>query len=409
MIDKFLFELWYLTKEMSPYLIFGFLVAGILSVMISEESVKKNLGGKGIWPIVKSALFGIPLPLCSCGVIPVATSLYKNGASKSATTSFLISTPQTGVDSILVTYSLLVPIFTIIRPITALAAGIIGGVASEVFDNHSNNEKRISPRTKKSNKGILRRIYEYGFISLPQDIGKPLISGIFIAAFISLLVPDDFFASNLDSGLTSLIVIIIISIPIYVCATASIPIALALMLKGLSPGAAFVFLMTGPATNSATISTIWNILGKKATLIYLATVSGFSLLVGILMNKFMPEINLQHHSHNHWMMPFWIEIICTILFILILSNGLLRLFFPKLFISNKSNMQKEYDFILSVSGMTCNHCVKSVENAVNSVANVEDLEVILANGQVRINGKNLSIDKVTDSITSAGFSCSLLN
>ena len=219
------------------------------------------------------------------------TSLYKNGASKSATTSFLISTPQTGVDSILVTYSLLGPIFTIIRPITALAAGIIGGVASEVFDNHNNNEIRISPRTKKSNKGIIRRIYEYGFISLPQDIGKPLISGIFIAAFISLLVPDDFFASNLDSGLTSLIVIIIISIPIYVCATASIPIALALMLKGLSPGAAFVFLMTGPATNSATISTIWNILGKKATLIYLATVSGFSLLVGILMNKFMPDIN----------------------------------------------------------------------------------------------------------------------
>ena len=408
MIEIFILELWSLTKDMSPYLLLGFLIAGVLSVVISPASVQKNLGGKGLFPIVKASLFGIPLPLCSCGVIPVATSLYKHGANRSATTSFLISTPQTGVDSILVTYSLLGPIFAIFRPIAALLAGILGGLAVELSDNGSESNVKPAEDADHGDKSIFRRIYEYGFISLPQDIGKPLILGIVVAAMISLVIPDDFFASYLGTGFMGLIIIMFAGIPIYVCATASVPIALALMNIGLSPGAAFVFLMTGPATNAATISTVWKILGKKTAFIYLAAVSGCSLVAGLVINLFSSEIGLHIHSHDHWMLPVWLQITSSVLFLGILINSLLRLYFPSMFVSDESIKVNEADLVVSVGGMTCNHCVNSVTNAILEVTNVEDVNVNLGSGETKINGNNINIDEVVESITSSGYSAELV-
>jgi len=408
LIENFILELWSLTKDMSPYLLLGFLIAGVLSVIISPEAVEKNLGGKGLFPIVKASLFGIPLPLCSCGVIPVATSLYKHGANRSATTSFLISTPQTGVDSILVTYSLLGPIFAIFRPIAALLAGIIGGLAVEISDHDGGTNIKPSPQNIDidSDKGFLRRIYEYGFISLPQDIGKPLILGIVVATMISLVIPDDFFASYFGTGFLGLIIMMFAGIPIYVCATASVPIALALIIKGLSPGAAFVFLMTGPATNAATISTVWKILGKKTAFIYLAAVSGCSLVAGFVINLFSSEIgsHIHNHNHDHWMMPPWFQIISSVLLLTILINSLLRLYFPTMFMGDENIKGNEADFIVSVSGMTCNNCVNSVTRAISEVSNVENVDVDLASGKTKINGNNINIDKVVEAITSSGYS-----
>lgn len=394
---------------MSPYLLLGFLIAGILSVAISPAFVEKNLGGKGLSPILKASLFGIPLPLCSCGVIPVATSLYKNGANKSATTSFLISTPQTGVDSILVTYSLLGPIFAIFRPFSALLAGIIGGLAVEVIDN--GRESNIEPSTlvvDNDKKSFLRKIYEYGFVSLPQDITKPLILGIMIAAVISMVVPDDFFVSYFGNGFMGLIIMMFAGIPIYVCATASVPIALALIIKGLSPGAALVFLMTGPATNAATISTVWKILGKKTAFVYLLAVSGSSLVAGLFINLFSSEISSHIHSHDHWMLPAWLQIISSILILIILTNSLLRLYYPSIFISKESLKTNEADFILSVAGMTCNNCVKSVTNSILDVKNVEDVDVDLITGKANINGDNINIDDAIVAITSLGYSVKVM-
>ena len=393
---------------MSPYLLLGFLIAGILSVVISPTSVEKNLGGKGLFPIVKASLFGIPLPLCSCGVIPVATSLYKHGANKSATTSFLISTPQTGIDSILVTYSLLGPIFAIFRPIAALLAGIVGGLAVEIADNGS--EPNIKPSTEviDNNKSFFTRIYEYGFISLPQDIGKPLILGIMVAAMISMVVPDDFFASYFDNEFMGLIIMMFAGIPIYVCATASVPIALALMIKGLSPGGAFVFLMTGPATNAATISTVWKILGQKTAFIYLLAVSGSSLVAGFFINLFSSEIGSHIHNHDHWMMPVWLQIVSSVLLLIILANSLLRLYFPTMFMGNEIVERNEADLVVSVGGMTCNHCVNSVSNAISEVTNVEDVDVDLGSGETKINGNNINIDEVVEAITSSGYSAEVV-
>ena len=393
---------------MSPYLLLGFLIAGVLSVVISPASVEKNLGGKGLFPIVKASLFGIPLPLCSCGVIPVATSLYKHGANKSATTSFLISTPQTGVDSILVTYSLLGPIFAIFRPIAALLAGILGGLAVELAGTESEPNVKPAEDADNDDKSIFIRMYEYGFISLPQDIGKPLILGIVVAAMISMVIPDDFFASYLGTGFMGLIIMMFAGIPIYVCATASVPIALALMNIGLSPGAAFVFLMTGPATNAATISTVWKILGKKTAFIYLAAVSGCSLVAGFVINLFSSEIQVHIHGHDHWMMPIWFQITCSVLLLSILANSLLRLYFPNMFNNQVGITYREADFILLVSGMTCNHCVNSVTNAIFEVSNIQDVDVNLSSGETKINGNNINIDKVIEAITSSGYSVELV-
>ena len=408
MIEIFILELWGLTKDMSPYLLLGFLIAGVLSVVISPASVQKNLGGKGLFPIVKASLFGIPLPLCSCGVIPVATSLYKHGANRSATTSFLISTPQTGVDSILVTYSLLGPIFAIFRPIAALLAGILGGLAVEIADSGSESNVKPSTQVIDNDKSFFRKIYEYGFISLPQDIGKPLILGIVVAAMISMIVPVDFFASYFGNGFMGLIIMMFAGIPIYVCATASVPIALSLMSIGLSPGAAFVFLMTGPATNAATISTVWKILGKKTTFIYLSAVSGSSLVAGLFINLFSSEIDSHIHDHDHWMLPVWLQITSSVLFLGILINSLLRLYFPSMFVSDESIKVNEADLVVSVGGMTCNHCVNSVTNAILEVTNVEDVNVNLGSGETKINGNNINIDEVVESITSSGYSAELV-
>lgn len=408
MIENFILELWILTKEMSPYLLLGFLIAGILSVVISPAAVERNLGGKGLFPIVKASLFGIPLPLCSCGVIPVATSLYKHGANRSATTSFLISTPQTGVDSILVTYSLLGPIFAIFRPIAALFAGIVGGLAVEISDHGSESKIKSTEITEQNDKSIFRRIYEYGFIALPQDIGKTLILGIVVAAIISMVVPDDFFASYFGNGFVGLIIMMFAGIPIYVCATASVPIALALMIKGLSPGAAFVFLMTGPATNAATISTVWKILGKKTAFIYLGAVSGCSLVAGFFINLFSSEIGSHIHNHDHWMMPVWFQITSSVLLLGILANSLLRLYFPSMFISGDSIEATQADLVLSVGGMTCNHCVNSVTTAISEVSNVAEVDVDLASGNTKIKCNDINIDEVVEAITASGYSAELV-
>ncbi len=393
---------------MSPYLLLGFLIAGILSVVISPAAVERNLGGNGLFPIVKASLFGIPLPLCSCGVIPVATSLYKHGANRSATTSFLISTPQTGVDSILVTYSLLGPIFAIFRPIAALFAGIVGGLAVEISDHGSESKIKSTEITEQNDKSIFRRIYEYGFIALPQDIGKTLILGIVVAAIISMVVPDDFFASYFGNGFVGLIIMMFAGIPIYVCATASVPIALALMIKGLSPGAAFVFLMTGPATNAATISTVWKILGKKTAFIYLGAVSGCSLVAGFFINLFSSEIGSHIHNHDHWMMPVWFQITSSVLLLGILANSLLRLYFPSMFISGDSIEATQADLVLSVGGMTCNHCVNSVTTAISEVSNVAEVDVDLASGNTKIKCNDINIDEVVEAITASGYSAELV-
>jgi len=287
-INDFINEVSNLFVEIAPYLILGFIVSGFLYMFTSKEMITKNVGTPGFMSVLKASILGVPMPLCSCGVIPVSTSMYKRGATKGATLSFLISTPQTGVDSILLTLNQMGPQFAIIRPIVALITGVIGGMFGDLI---SDNDYKSTANVKHKHepKSLLDGL-KYSFITLPQDVIKPLIKGIIISGFISILLPNDFFASYNLTGITAMIIIAIASVPIYVCATASVPIAMMLISKGLEPGAAFVFLMAGPATNAATISVIINSLGKKIVYVYISVIFISSIIFGLLIYGEVPDI-----------------------------------------------------------------------------------------------------------------------
>jgi len=319
---------WNTLCEMAPYLLFGFLVAGTLSVFVSPELVERHLGGRGIWPILKASFLGVPLPLCSCGVIPVAASLRRHGSSKGATTAFLLSTPQTGVDSIMATLALLGPVFAIFRPVAAFFTGILGGLAIEAVGDSDNADFDLELCTEEcccdshSSRSKLSRLLRYGFITLPRDIAKPLLVGLVIAGFISALVPSDFFANALGTGILAMIVMMLLGIPIYVCATASIPVAAALMMKGATPGAALVFLMTGPATNAAAIATLWKVLGKRSALAYLATVALAALGSGLLLDYLFNIADVNAGYIESWMPPQWFKTTCALVLLTILCAAI---------------------------------------------------------------------------------------
>jgi hypothetical protein len=327
-------DFWSVLSEMSPYLLFGFFVAGLLGAFINAKLVERHLGGSGFWQVFKASLFGVPLPLCSCGVIPVSMSLHKHGASKGATISFLLSTPQTGVDSILVTYGMMGPIFAIFRPVAAFITGLIGGTAVNLLEGHrflpAQEEKEsctdvCCSHGKKQNRFIYAM--KYGFVTLPADIGKPMVVGILIAALISALVPDDFFANTLavsGGGIIAMLVMMVLGIPVYVCATASVPIAVALIAKGLNPGAALVFLMTGPATNAAALAILWSQLGPRTAITYLLTVAGCALAGGIVLEAiFRGDISSITHAHGA-MLPEWFKTASAVVLLGVLGYGMLH-------------------------------------------------------------------------------------
>ena len=401
MIEKLIIEIYDILTKMAPFLILGFFIAGILSTIISPSTIEKHLSGKGILPIIKASIFGIPLPLCSCGVIPVATSLFRKGANRSSTTSFLVSTPQTGVDSMILSYAFFGPVFMMIRPIAALVAGIFSGLLTEIINPGVSNDKSVCENHKnKKSINKLMQIFHYAFITLPQDIAKPLITGIFLASLIGIFVPSDYFVGTFSSGMIEMLVVLIISIPLYVCATASIPIAAVLMVKGMSAGAAFVFLMAGPATNMATITTIWSTLGKKSTFIYLFSVSLIAIITGILMNTLFIFNSIEaSHYHNH--VYSILDHAITIFFIIIIVNALFN-FYPK----QHSNIN--YNLVIDIKGMTCSHCQESVSNAIYSNVNVNDAVVDLSKSKAYINGTKLDSKKIIDSIKSAGYEALIL-
>ena len=315
---------WATLSEMSPYLLFGFFVAGILSVLISQRLVERHLGGRGIWPLLKASIFGVPLPLCSCGVIPVSMSLHKHGASKGSVISFLLSTPQTGVDSIFVTLSLLGPVFAVFRPLAALVTGIVGGGLVNALEGEREDGAQAPPKCTDEccggaeNHHKIRRGLKYGFVILPRDIGKAMLAGLVVAAAISALVPDDYFAEKLGTGIFAMVVMMFLGIPVYVCATASVPVAAALILKGLTPGAALVFLMTGPATNAASFVTIWKTLGTRTAITYLATVAGCALVGGILLDFIAAGLDFEIVSRPGWMLPTVIKYISAVVLLAVL-------------------------------------------------------------------------------------------
>ena len=339
-IIHFLEALWQLSLAMAPYILFGLFFAGILHEIIPDSIVTRHLGSDTVGSVVKSTLFGIPLPVCSCGVIPLATSIKKSGASKGATLSFLISTPITGVDSILATYGIFGWIFTLYRIATSMLIAITAGIFTNFFDRNEENTKEERDNKSAANKLAFGAVgvqhptatafapkintaaptfsalstqpstlsseketsccssgsccdsetqkgfsftaaMKYAFVTLLGDIAKPLFWGLILGALITVVIPNNLSKVLQNYQWLSYLIVIAIAIPMYVCATASLPIAAGLMLSGVSAGAAFVFLSAGPATNTVTIGVVKKMLGTKSLLIYLGTIVVGSILFGL--------------------------------------------------------------------------------------------------------------------------------
>ena len=289
-------ECWWIWVEAAPYVLFGFFAAGVLKAFLPETAIARHMGRNSIGSVLKASLFGIPLPLCSCGVIPAAVGLRKSGASKGASAAFLVSVPETGVDSIAITWALLDPLMTIIRPVAAFLTATLTGVlinflpepAAAHREDAGTGSASCCGQTVVAEKPALQRLSSgigYAFGELLKDIGRWLLLGIAVAGVIAWLLPADFFTRYAANEWLSLLVMLAAGIPLYICASASTPVAAALVMKGLSPGAALVFLLAGPATNAATIAVVVRFWGRWATAVYLASIAASSLFLGWLTNR----------------------------------------------------------------------------------------------------------------------------
>lgn len=326
---------WHLTALMAPSLLFGFFVAGLLSMLVTPAMVYRHLGKSNLWQICKAALIGVPLPLCSCSVVPVAAALRQNGAGRGSTISFLTSTPQTGVDSIFVTYTMLGPLFAVIRCITAFLTGIICGGVVELFAGEEQPDEESRERDGggcacKSEpapaSGRFLKAMRYAFITLPGDIGRSMILGLILSGVLAAFLPDNFFADKfIGQELVSMLVMLVVGLAVYVCSSGSVPIVVSLIAAGISPGAGLVFLITGPATNMAAIVTVFKILGIKTSVIYLVTLSVTALISGFVLNLFVDSTHVAemvHGSHSHLS---WFGHLCGIVLVALLAQA----FVPK--------------------------------------------------------------------------------
>ncbi len=429
MFETILQEIYSVYLSLAPYLFIGLTFAGALHIFVGTKLITRYMGKKGFWSSVKASLLGVPMPLCSCGVIPTAFQLRKSGASKGATVSFLISTPQTGIDSIIPTYAMLGPIFAAFRPIYALISGVLGGTITDNFvknvkDEHlvvedscssgccsSGHDHGHSHGEKKSNKFVEFIRYAYG--EFLDDLTPQLIVGIILAGLISI-IPDSIFSIVEGSYLLQLLLVLAIGIPLYVCATSSIPIALALMAKGLTPGAAFVFLVVGPATNVATITLITNALGKKIVSLYVGIIAVTGIIGGLILDYihnvvgFDLHASMDHHG-GHGEDSTFLTIL-TVLFSVFFAisifkyiRGKIRKFnSPKVIKTESVNMNKRKEKVFKVTSMTCNHCKANITKALEKVNAIESFNIDLERKLITVQS-NLTQDEIKAHIEGAGY------
>lgn len=328
----------------APYLVMGLIAGGIIHEFVNLQFIKKHLGGKGPGTVIKASLFGIPLPLCSCSVIPTAVTLKKEGASTSATSAFLISTPESGVDSIMMTYGVMDLPMTIFRPVAAFLTATLAGFGQILFNSENDlrdfsdpNDK--APSCSKSKSGgcgsaakksvslieRTKRVLKYAFVNLADDLAVWLFVGLALGAMMNFALPEDIFTQIPSWG--SKLVVLLFGIPFYICASASTPIAASMMMKGMSPGTALIFLLVGPATNFTNIAVLHKYLGKKGIIINVMAIAivslGLSFVVDALYESYgwSKIFKIEAHSHAH---SSWWEIGLACLFAVLLIKGIYK-------------------------------------------------------------------------------------
>jgi uncharacterized membrane protein YraQ (UPF0718 family) len=355
-------ESWHLLLESSVYILFGMLVGGLLKVFLNPSFVADHLGTGRISSVVKAALFGIPIPLCSCGVLPAAASLKKQGANNGATTAFLISTPESGVDSMAITYALLDPIMTVARPVSAFITAVAAGISENLLQSQKEEDwKRIvdrscpidnccdgnscPPEEHAAHHSFIEKLWsglKFAVDDLWGDLAGWFFAGLLFAGIIAAVIPQELMTSYLGGGLHSMLIMLLVGIPMYICATASTPVAAALILKGVSPGAALVFLLVGPATNVTSLSVLFGLLGKRATVIYLVMLSLFAVLSGLVLDMIYNNFGVTASAiagQAGEVIPYWLQLSGAFIVIL-LSVKPLYLFLKSIFTSPKMTVNR---------------------------------------------------------------------
>ena len=402
-----------LINEMSPYLLLGFGIAGLMHTFVPNRLYSRYLSGHNFRSVFYAAALGVPLPLCSCGVLPTAMSLRREGASKGATTSFLIATPQTGIDSIMATYSLMGLPFAIIRPLAALVTALLGGTLVNAFDRNGKEELHTSAHVSETPMTLKEKIIgalRYGYVDMMQDIGKWLVIGLIVAGLITVAVPDGFFATFAHRPLLGMLLVLACAVPMYLCATGSIPIAVALMMKGLSPGTALVLLMAGPAVNAASMLVISKVMGRKTLMLYLLSIVsgaiGFGLGIDYLLPRewFVTPLAEMHHCHENGVS--WFNLGCFVLLAVLLLNAFVQRYRKPQACDCHGHCacdsSSDTPWMFTVKGMSCNHCKNNVEKAILQIEGVERVEIDLVSGQTAVYGK-ADKDALKKAVESIGF------
>jgi hypothetical protein len=401
-MSEYLSSLLNVVCEMAPYLLLGFLIAGILHVFVPQGFYRRYLPKDNKWAVLWAALLGVPLPLCSCGVIPTAIGLRNEKASKGAVASFLIATPQTGIDSILATFSLMGLGFAIIRPVAALVTGVCGGLLVNrlVQEDDAAVTSACSCNAETGNR--FWRVLKYAYFQMIQDIGGRLVIGLLVAALIQVAIPDEFFLHFGSQPLLQMLVILVVAVPMYICSTGSIPVAAALMMKGLSPGAALVMLMAGPAVNLASILVVRKAMGRRFTWIYLLVIVCFSVLFGLLVNAIgitvKPMAAADPCCAAEAIMPGTFKLICAIILTLLILFALIM----KLFERFTHKAADPDTVVYTVEGMHCSHCEAAVCRAVEDIPGVESAHASASRKTLTIKG-SATEDAIRTAVEKAGY------
>jgi uncharacterized membrane protein YraQ (UPF0718 family) len=313
-IFELLTNFWILLTSIAIYILIGVFLAGVFKCFLPDALIKKHLGGKRFVANIKAAIIGIPLPLCSCSIIPFVSALKKSGASNSAIQTFLISTPITGADSILATYGVMGWVFAIYRTISSVFISLLAGLLSLVFIKEDSINQTLDIQTSsrpccssstvcsaevsdnithnngKTTSALIRRIITYAFDDIFKDIAQSLIIGIVLGALIMTLMPENLSQYLSNNLVLNYLLILLIAMPLYVCATASVPLGVALLSSGFSPGAVFIFLTAGPATNAITMSVVNQVLGKNSLFVYLFSILAGSLFFALIFDWYLAAL-----------------------------------------------------------------------------------------------------------------------
>lgn len=397
-------ELWRILLELSPSLLLGLLVAGLMHVYLPRGWIEARLSGSGPGAVLRAVLIGVPMPLCSCGVVPTAIGLKNQGASRAAATAFLISTPQTGVDSVLVSASFLGWPFALFKVAAAFVTGVIGGalVGLVAPDEVKPQPTGGAAATPDQPRGGLLQAARYAVFELLAMIDLWIAGGVLVAALISTVVPADFFlGATWAQGPIGMLLVLALSLPLYVCTTGSVPIAASLIAAGMPTGTALVFLMAGPATNVATMGAVYRTLGLRVLGIYLGTVAVMSVLLGMSFDFVLGGAGAAaaHHHHETSWLATGSAITLLALLVVLSSQRLARRITAATHRGDEDNM----DLILQVDGMSCQHCVANVKKTLEAFDEVEEANPDLATGRVKVRGGQLDSSALVAAIEKAGY------